>query len=84
MIEPNRKRISASREVKLSNHCLIDHFVKIGDPEYDAMPGHTPIWFLRGFLMYLDRKMYFTGFRGALWRILGVDRSPKNPNLCNI
>ena len=32
----------------------------------------------------LDRKMHFTGMRGGLWRMLGVDRSAKNPNICNI
>tara|TARA_Y100000310_G_scaffold306503_1_gene347702 strand:+ start:3140 stop:3265 length:126 start_codon:yes stop_codon:yes gene_type:complete len=35
-------------------------------------------------MLFVDRKMHFTGVRGAAWRILGVDRSLKNPNICNI
>jgi hypothetical protein len=28
--------------------------------------------------------MHFTGVRGSVWRALGVNRSSKNPNICNI
>ena len=44
----------------------------------------NPWLFLRALLLFLDRKMHFTGLRGGLWRTLGVDRSQKNPNICNI
>ena len=74
---------SSDSEVKLSKYCLADHFVKVGDPDYDRLPGHSPIWLVRGALMYLDRKMHFSGFRGLIWRALGVSRSHKNPNICN-
>ena len=35
-------------------------------------------------VMNPDRKMHFTGLRGWLWRMLGVDRSVENPNLCDL
>ena len=64
--------------VQLSDHCIVDHFEKVGIPEYDRIPGHSPIWLLRGLLLNLDRKMHFTGLRGGIWRLIGVDRSVKN------
>ena len=71
-----------SESIKLSEYCLIDH------PGFREATGYrppsTPLWLLRTALMALDKKMHFTGLRGGVWRVLGVDRSGKNPNLCNI
>ena len=68
-------------EVKLSKYCLVSHreWIRGGGPVADVTP-RTLLW--RGMLL-LDRKMHFTGLRGATWRFLGIDRSVKNPNLCN-
>ena len=69
-------------EGNLSNHCVISHFevIRLGGPK----PPFTPSTLLRLSLLSLDRKMHFTGLRGGIWRLLGVGRSLKNPNLCNI
>ena len=65
--------------LELSDHCIIDHF------EADVPPVPTSaLWMLRASLLRADRKMHFTGLRGAPWRLLRVDRSPQNPNICNI
>jgi len=72
-----------SRSVKLSDHCLVDHLVH--PPHPDA--PRTKFWpgMLLAVPFYLiDRKMHFTGLRGGIWRLLGVDRSFKNPNICNV
>ena len=68
-------------EDKLSDHCLVSHFeaIRSGGPK----PPLTPSTLLRLSLLCLDRKMHFTGLRGGIWRLLGVARSLKNPNLCN-
>ena len=65
----------------LSDHCIIDHF----DRTVPNAPNFR-WWRALPLLAYylLDRKMHFTGLRGGLWRMLGVDRSAKNPNICNI
>ena len=74
-------RATGHTRSKLSDHCLVDHSVRRPeDPEFPS----TPVWTLRRLFMNLDRLMHFTGIRGALWRALGVDRSPKNPNVCNV
>ena len=64
----------------LSDFCIIDHF----DHTVPNPPGGW--WRLLFLVPYylLDRRMHFTGLRGGLWRALGVDRSAKNPNICNI
>ena len=65
----------------LSDYCIIDHF-KDRD-----VPGVEVKWWRMPLLLayyVLDRRMHFTGLRGGLWRMLGVERSPKNPNICNI
>ena len=69
-----------SEEIKLSDHCVIDHFEKIEG----IKDKFTPKMLLGLPMLLLDRKMHFTGFRGGIWRVLGVDRSHKNPNICNI
>ena len=66
---------------KLSNHCLADHK---SESDKEHRPPFTPIWLLRMPFIYVDRLMHFTGVRGAVWRLLGVTRSSKNPNVCNI
>ena len=65
----------------LSDYCIIDHFK---DREVPGVPVQW--WRMPLLLAYyvLDRRMHFTGMRGGLWRVLGVDRSAKNPNICNI
>ena len=73
-----------TEQFQLSDHCIVDHLEKVGDPEYDRLPGLTPKWLLRYLLLALDRKMHFTGLRGGVWRLFGVDRSAKNPNICNM
>lgn len=69
-------------DVNLSDHCLIDHrdWISKGGPT----PKVTPSQLLCRCLLYVDRKMHFTGLRGSIWRLLGIDRSIKNPNLCNV
>ena len=66
------------RDGDLSDHCLSDHSAA---PE---KPPRTPLWTARGALLSIDRRMHFTGLRGAAWRSLGVTRSPRNPNVCNL
>ena len=70
-----------SDQPQLSDHCLVDHveWIRQGGPK----PKLTPLTITWRALMLADRKMHFTGLRGGLWRLLGIDRSLKNPNLCN-
>ena len=65
-------------DIKLSDHCIVDHieYARSGGP---VNAPRVMLWWLA-----LDRKMHFTGLRGRVWRLLGVDRAVKNPNLCNI
>jgi hypothetical protein len=67
--------------VKLSEYCLVSHqeWMNDGGP----VPKFTPWTPFRNSLSFLDPKVHFTGLRGATWRAFGVDRSVKNPNLCN-
>lgn len=53
-----------------------------GHPEA-FLPPQTLSWRFKLGMMRLERKTYFTGLRGTMWRMLGVDRSSKNPNVCN-
>lgn len=69
-----------SDEIKLSDHCIIDHFEKVEG----IKDKFTPKMILGLPMMLFDRKMHFTGFRGGIWRVLGIDRSQKNPNICNV
>ena len=70
-----------STEFKLSEYCLVDHqeAARGGMPT----PRRTPKAMLFKSMLSVDRKMHFTGLRGAAWRLLGVNRSIKNPNICN-
>lgn len=63
--------------LELSDHCLIDH------REAFSLGVPKPSLTRRAFLL-ADRKIYFTGLRGRLWRLLGIDRALKNPNICNV
>ena len=72
----------ASAELELSAHCLVDHLEALGTG-FSEFPL-TPQTVLRRIMLYIDRKAHFVGLRGGIWRILGVDRSEKNPNLCNV
>lgn len=67
--------------IHLSDHCLVDH------REWARQGGALPPLTLRSFLWFsllrIDGKMHFTGLRGHIWRVLGITRALKNPNLCN-
>ena len=67
---------------QLSDTCIVDHveWLREGGPAPKVSP-QSVLWRA---LLLVDRKMHFTGVRGAVWRFLGVDRSLKNPNLCNV
>jgi len=63
---------------QLSDHCIVDHLA-------DEMKGPRTIQQrLLSPMLAVDRVMHFTGVRGRLWSLLGVRRSNKNPNVCNI
>ncbi len=70
--------------IHLSDHCLMDHM----DDGPDDGPKIPLRWLVRlplaAPLLLLDKKMHFTGARGLLWRTIGVRRSSKNPNVCNV
>ncbi len=70
--------------ISLSKHCILHAAdVEGGTPRGSRPPisakalATLPLWLF-------DRKQHFTGLRGAAWRMFGVNRSPKNPNVCNI
>ena len=77
-----REGTSTPGAPELSDYCVVDHWdwMRRGGP----MPKATPLMAFRKSLLFLDWKMHFTGLRGATWRLLGVDRAIKNPNLCNV
>jgi hypothetical protein len=58
---------------ELSDTCIIGHVVWLrgGAPVHKVSP-QSVLWRA---LLTLDRKMHFTGVRGAIWRVLGVNRS---------
>ena len=68
-----------SSGVRLSDYCLADH------TSPDAPRARfKPVWYLAGPLFRLDPRTHFTGLRGAAWRLFGITRSSKNPNVCTI
>ncbi len=70
-----------------SDYCLIDHHSDSAKEIRKATMGpmwKEPAWLLRYVYLAVDRKMHFNGLRGRGWRALGVVRSTKNPNICNI
>jgi hypothetical protein len=70
----------ASQNIKLSAHCIIDHL----SDEIDVEKTYPIKSFLSRLLLVFDGKMHFTGLRGILWRVIGINRSTKNPNICNL
>ena len=62
---------------RLSDHCLIDHL----DPIIRQSYGRS--WPVYKVLLTIDRLMHFTGPRSWIWKLLGIGRSVKNPNVCN-
>ena len=69
-------------EFELSSHCLVDHREALGTGiAKNPITAQTVLWRI---MLYIDRKAHFVGLRGGIWRVLGVDRSEKNPNLCNV
>ncbi len=75
-------RQSTGAELELSAHCMVDHRDALGTgiATY-PFNAQTILWRI---MLFIDRKAHFIGMRGGIWRILGVDRSEKNPNLCNV
>ena len=68
--------------LELSDYCIIDHW---NTRHHEAGERITPLQIVRIIVyMVVDRKMHFTGLRGGLWKLLGIDRSTKNPNICNM
>lgn len=60
-----------SNSLRLSDYCL------------SGKDTHWPSARLYArLLLGLQGNMYFTGLGGVLWRFMGVQRSDKNPNLC--
>lgn len=69
-------------EIDLSGHCLVDHRQALGSGLAESpLTARTVLWRL---MLRVDRQARFVGLRGGTWRILGVDHSEKNPNLCNV
>ncbi len=68
--------------IELSDHCLIDHRDALGTGIVELpFKAQTVLWRI---MLWLDRKAHFVGLRGGTWRLLGVNRSEKNPNLCDV
>ena len=69
-------------DIELSDHCLVDHREALGSGYGDdPFTVQSVLWRL---MLYIDRKAHFVGLRGGIWRLLGVDRSEKTPNVCNV
>lgn len=67
-----------SSSFRLSDHCLVDKETHLaGFREQPALARAV-----RVALLGLQGKMFFTGLAGLAWRLMGVGRSGKNPNLC--
>jgi len=43
--------------------------------------AQTVLWCI---MLCIDHNTHFISLRGGIWHVLGVDRSEKNPNLCNV
>ena len=81
---PIENGVYLSDEIKLSDHCLVDHLVRSPNPDAPRERFWPGKLLAIPYYLLIDRKMHFTGLRGGIWRLLGVDRSPKNPNICNV
>jgi hypothetical protein len=69
---------------RYSNHCLAGDHKKARPGVPEQRPPLTPKWMARIGLLMVDPTIHLAGPRAAAWRILGVTRSPKNPNVCNL
>ena len=65
------------QRTNLSDYCLMDHLDPIVRPSYGRA---WPVWKV---LLTVDRLMHFTGPRSWIWKLMGIGRSSKNPNVCN-
>lgn len=68
---------------KLSDYCIVDHATE----EASEMGQGEPLTvskLVKKPLYAIDPRTHFTGLRGGLWRLIGVGRSFKNPNVCNM
>lgn len=64
---------------KLSDYCLVTRERHL----YRLQGNYSPVAFVKRALFLIDDKMRFTGLEGLAWRLCGVSRYPKNPNICN-
>lgn len=69
-----------SQQLRLAPYCLADHRKpkRLPPLKIIARTGLASPMYL------VDLKTHFTGVRGALWRLFGVTRSGRNPNICNL
>ena len=70
--------------IKLSDHCILHAADVRGTVARETRPPISAKVLATLPLLLFDRKQHFTGIRGAAWRLFGVNRSPKNPNVCDI
>ena len=69
-------------EIELSAHCMVDHRNALGTSFAKYLfNAQTVLWRI---MLFIYRKTHFIGLRSGTWRVLGVDRSKKNPSLCNV
>lgn len=64
-----------------SDHCLIDrptHLLAFRSYRHPIAASLLRV------VYRLDPKMNFRGLRGLVWRLFGVTRSSKNPNVCTL
>ena len=75
-------RQDTGSELELSAHCMVDHRNALGTG-FAKYPfnAQTVLWRI---MLFIYRKAHFIGLRSGIWRVLGVDRSEKNPSLCNV
>jgi hypothetical protein len=81
--QPVRLTIEGNyREIELSDYCVADH----SEAYRTRIIEHkrTPLEILRRLMLLADQKSHFVGIRGKVWQLLGIHRSDRNPNLCNI
>ncbi len=61
-----------SRSARSSDYCVLGK---------DAHLAHAPA--IARLLLRLQGNLYLTGMGGLLWRLFGITRHDKNPNICN-
>jgi len=62
-----------SRTPRLSDYCVLGK---------DAHLAHAPA--IARLLLRLQGEQYLTGLGGLFWRLFGITRHNKNPNICNM